>query len=337
MGRIDVRFSGRRVFLTGGARLLPIAVSALGIGFLVWRFAGQWPALAQEIRGMSFTWLFVAWLLYVLTLYVLAIRVKLILGAYQIRHSANRFFALTFIGIFFSSVLPISVGGDVIKATYAVQRREDLPEAVVGVLADRGMGFLGVVVLAGIGLWLRSGSDWIGSWPTAAAPVALGMVIAGIAAYRWTPIAHWIDLQLGDSGSSVVRFVKRLGRAVMTLTRSPPVLSGALILTIVAQVLGLLTLWAEAMAFGMSISLPILLLALPVIALATVVPSLNGIGVREAALVIALRGLLSDPEALLLALTFDVLSVGCSLIGGGVFLFRRRLGIRLALEPGAAP
>jgi hypothetical protein len=102
-------------------------------------------------------------------------------------------------------------------------------------------------------------------------------------------------------------------------------------------VLGLLTLWAEAMAFGMSLSPSILLLALPVIALATIVPLVNGIGVREPALVIALRDLLSDPAALLLALTFDVLVVACSLIGGGVVLLRRRLGIRLALEVATAP
>jgi uncharacterized membrane protein YbhN (UPF0104 family) len=201
---------------------------------LVWRFAGQWSALAQEIRGASFAWLFVAWFLYALTLYVLAIRVKVVLGAYQIRHSANRFFALTFIGTFFSSVLPMSVGGDVIKAAHAAQRREDLPEAVLGVLADRGLGFFGIVVLAGIGLWLRSDTDWIGPWPAAAGTLVLATVIVGIAACRWAPIAGWIDLQLGDTGSSIVRLTKRLGRAVMILTRSPPLLSRALILTVVA-------------------------------------------------------------------------------------------------------
>jgi uncharacterized membrane protein YbhN (UPF0104 family) len=334
---IDARSNAWHEVLAVGGRCLPIAISALGIGFLIWRFADQWPALARQIRGVSVPWLLAAWLLYVLTLYVLGLRFKLILSAYQIRHSAVRFFALTLIGSFFSSVLPMSVGGDVIKAAYAAQRREDLPEAVLGALVDRGLGFLGVVVFAAIGLWRQNGASWIGSWPAAGGPAALVIAIAGIAVGRWTPLLRWIDLELGDADSTVARFAKRIGRAVITLTRSPPLLSGALILTLVAQLLGLLTLWVEAMAFGLSINLSILLLALPVIALATVVPSVNGIGVREAALVLALRGLLSEPAAFLLALTFDVLTVGCSLIGGGVFLLRRRLGIRLGLNVGASP
>jgi uncharacterized protein (TIRG00374 family) len=333
---VSVRLSDRRLPLGVATRWLPVAVSAVGTGFIGWRFVGQWAALSQGIRELRLSWLTVAWLVYALTFYVLALRIKLILGAYGIRHSLNRFLALTLIGTFFSSVLPMSVGGDLVKAAYAAERGDRLPEAVLGVLADRGMGLLGVILLADVGLWLRPSTGTASTWlPVVSSTVSVGLIL-GVIGARYVHGRAQFDGLLDDSGNPLARALKRLARATITLTNHPVLLIGAFVLTLVAQALGSLTLWAEALAFGMNVSLPILLLALPVIALATIVPSLNGIGVREAALVIALQGMLPEPQAFLLALTFDALAVSGSLIGAGTYLLRQQLGIRISVEAGVA-
>jgi hypothetical protein len=55
---------------------------------------------------------------------------------------------LTFIGFFFSSVIPGAVSGDVVKAYYVVKGREKKAEAITSILLDRVLGLYSMVATA---------------------------------------------------------------------------------------------------------------------------------------------------------------------------------------------
>ncbi|OGL45884.1 MAG: hypothetical protein A2161_16520 [Candidatus Schekmanbacteria bacterium RBG_13_48_7] len=59
-------------------------------------------------------------------------------------------FNLTFIGIYFSTVIPGAVSGDIIKAYYVVRGRGKKPEAIMTIFLDRILGLYTMVCVAGV-------------------------------------------------------------------------------------------------------------------------------------------------------------------------------------------
>jgi uncharacterized protein (TIRG00374 family) len=66
---------------------------------------------------------------------------------------------LTFIGGFFSLVVPGSTGGDVVKAYYAARRTGRNTRAVLSVFVDRVIGVFTLVIVAAVALFLGPGGE----------------------------------------------------------------------------------------------------------------------------------------------------------------------------------
>jgi uncharacterized protein (TIRG00374 family) len=67
----------------------------------------------------------------------------------DIRMSAMRCFILNMVGMFYSTFMPGSTGGDLVKAYYASKHTPNRTRAIMCVIVDRAIGLLSLILLGG--------------------------------------------------------------------------------------------------------------------------------------------------------------------------------------------
>lgn len=310
-------------------RAAPFAVSVACLGLLLWLFGGRLPAVWQAVRAVNPWALVLAGLAYLLALYVLSARIGLVCRFFGIHQPTYRFFLYTLVGFFFNNFLPTSMGGDLLKSGYMAGRSGRLAEALLATFIDRVIGAAGIILAGSLGIFffpsLGAGAGVL--WLPAAIAASLVAVVLTLRVERWVARAlGW--LQRAPLAERLRLPV--LARAMVDLARAPGALTLALLLTLASVVVSALALWITARALGIETGLLTFLLLVPVMTVASMLPSINGVGVREATFVVVLRGLVPEEEALALAIVFYGLTLGCSLLGGVTFLLRRPLGLTLS-------
>jgi glycosyltransferase 2 family protein len=253
-------------------------------------------------------------------------------GAVLARRRRTSFSALTssfLVATFFNNFLPSNIGGDVIRVTDTAPAAGSKTLAATIVLIDRGMGLLGLVLVAAIGasltVRLASSADplnavvlWAGFGIAAVIAVPALMMPKGVASVlRPIRVVHpeWID-------ERIVRLTDALSR----FRQAPGALIGCFVGAIAVQ--GILVLFYLAIATSLRIPIGAAELAvvIPVSFIVQMLPiSMNGFGVREATfgLYFARLGLPLE-SALLLSFTGAALIMLVSLAGAAVYLTRRQ-------------
>lgn len=223
---------------------------------------------------------------------------------------------ILYIGLFFSLVLPSSVGGDAIRMWKARAAGLDLAGAVNSVMLERAATVLGLLALV-----------------TATQPLLFSRI--GDSPVRWVfPLLTVVGvagvillMQLDRLPESlrrwrVVRGLAYLAADTRRVFLSPSNASQALAWSVAGHVNLSITIWLLAQALDVEVSLIDCLVLFPPVILATIIPvSIAGWGVREGAMVtvFGLAGVPAD-AALLLSIAFGVLNMAMCLPGGLVFL-----------------
>ncbi|MCI0639969.1 MAG: flippase-like domain-containing protein [Gemmataceae bacterium] len=139
------------------------------------------------------------------------------------RSSALR---LGLVGFFFSTFLPGSVGGDIIKAAFIAKEQSRRTVAVATVLIDRAVGLCGLIWLVAIlGGYFWSTGLLSDSATSAAAKLILETIIVGAAALMGASIVFWIVLgtlsrERSESWANALRRIPKIGGSVAELWRA---------------------------------------------------------------------------------------------------------------------
>jgi glycosyltransferase 2 family protein len=311
--------------------LLTIVKAAISLALLALLFSRvDVGRLWSVARAASLPWLVGALALYYLMITVSVWRWGLLLRAQGLDLPFRRLSASFLVATFFNNFLPSNIGGDVIRIADTAPAARSKTLATTVVIIDRGIGLLGLVLIAALGASAAARFR-----PSDLGPVNAGMLWAGFAAaaVAATPallapetflrllhplrLLHieWID--------------KRLERLTITLTRfreTPAALAGCFAGAVVVQ--GVLVAFYVAIAHSMRIPIGFAELALivPVSLIAQMLPiSMNGFGVREATFGFYFTRLgLPLESALLLSFVGAAVIMLFSLSGGAVYLARMR-------------
>ena len=223
----------------------------------------------------------------------------------------------SFIGQFFSQVLPSTVGGDVARIWLLARGGAGWSTAIYSVLIDRvvGVSVLAIVVVACLPWTLNLVHDpiaratlaLIGFGALAAALIFLGL---GLRYLRLTE-KWWLTRHLATAS----RLAWRLCRSAGPGTR-------VAILSLAIHLSTVLVAWGSARAAHASVDfLQILLLVLPVILVATIPVSIAGWGVRESAMILAFSYAgLAENDGLIVSILFGAESLAVGAIGGIVWI-----------------
>lgn len=181
---------------------------------------------------------------------------------------------LNLIGIFFSTFLPTSVGGDAVRA-WALAREVPKPgTALSSVVLDRGMGFAALVGYLGAGALMSRQMlvdlagrlelqvpGWV--WFVA----GLAIVPLGVWLVRATRLGRW----LREALQHLNRF-RKSGRTVVAAT----------LLSFLVQGVYIAVWMTLAFAAGFALPWETFLVTVPVVSLGAMIPvTLSGLGIRE--------------------------------------------------------
>ncbi len=224
-------------------------------------------------------------------------------------------FGYSFIGQFFSQVLPSTIGGDAVRMWLLARGGGGWHAAIYSVFIDRVVGVAALALLVTLCL----------PWTLALVqdPVArVALIAIGIGAL----FAAVVFLSLSHPRLTILqrwwptRHLAAISRTAWTLCTSPAAFKVA-VLAIAVHLFTVLSAWAAARAAHASIDLvQTLFVVLPVILVATIPISIAGWGVREGAMVMAFSYAgLAESDGLIVSLIYGAATLALGVGGGFVW------------------
>jgi uncharacterized protein (TIRG00374 family) len=305
--------------------VLKIVVSAGLLTLLLSRTDGR--ALLSQFAHMSWRWTAAALVAYTAMLATSAWRWRLLLQTQKIDVRLGHLTKSFLVATFFNNFLPSNIGGDVIRIADTAKPARSKTLAATVVLIDRGLGLLGLILLAAVAASAARGEGippgpvpamllWVVfAGATALAAPAFsspGLLVRALAPLRRLH-PEWVGARL-DALSGV------LGR----FRDAPSALVGCFVGAVIVQALLVAFYAAVAHAIGVAVSPWHMAVVVPVSFLVQMLPlSLNGFGLREATFSFYFARLGLPIEA---ALVISLLGAGLvmlfSLSGAAVYVVR---------------
>jgi uncharacterized protein (TIRG00374 family) len=306
-------FRGRQAVIR--TRLIRILLS-VGLLALVLALA-DWRAVLTVLRDIQPGWLGLGLLLALLDRLVITWRFRVFLAARGIASGFFRLLRVQLAANFFGSFLPSSVGVDALRIA-ALSRTGDPPRRVVAAtLADRLTLFLSTLVFASLMVVLQARDRLPASLTRGIyliTAVALLLLVFGL----YPAVRSWVRQRvLSRLPLRFREFAMEAGEATLAYRNETAVLT--LTSAVTLGLFGIRIAFAKAVAYSCGVNIPFgdLLLVIPVLWVAVMVPiTIGGIGVQDAGYVV-LMGLLgvSAPVAASMSLVEHVISRAASLPG----------------------
>ncbi|HKD38627.1 MAG TPA: lysylphosphatidylglycerol synthase domain-containing protein, partial [Pirellulales bacterium] len=275
----------------------------------------DWRPVAAAIQAMRWQHWFAAAGIYLASQVVSAWRWAALARPLGFDLPQRQFTRLYFEGMFFSLCLPSSIGGDVVKAYRLAPTAAGRLLAGCTVLADRATGLIGLFVIGLTALTVRS----------------FGLPLAGVlAAGAGILVAALASVSIGLAIlNQFVRLLPRDGRLARLLGQlmpyhaRPEVFRRAIGWGLIVQLFNVLVVVELGAAMGLEIPLVAYFIAVPVVALLTMLPvSVSGVGVREGGLAWMLASYgVSQGIGITLGILWFLVTVAGGLVGGLEYLF----------------
>lgn len=273
-------------------------------------------------------------LLYFIVVVFSAYRLKKVLSVQGIQLSLKDVTRLTLIGLFFTNFMPTTVGGDIVKAYYMVKLTNKKLESLTSIFVDRMLGLFSLISLATFALifYGRNIENKLIIWA-----VFLMLTVSLLA------IIVLLNKNIAKKFRFIVttlRFVRldiklrKIYEAIAGYRHHRKIAIQAFCISLFCQILSIFIIYLLAKSIAVNVSLMVLFLVVPIITVVSMLPSLNGLGIREGAYVYFLGGIVGHEQALAISLLWLASFLGVSLLGGVVYLFwGHRLGkIKEAVE-----
>jgi uncharacterized membrane protein YbhN (UPF0104 family) len=308
--------------------LFKVAVSAALLSILFSRIDVE--RLWAVLQTASMAWLVTALAIYAVTVAANVWRWRLLLDAQDVHVRSGRLAASYLVSLFFNNFLPSNIGGDVVRIRDTAEAAGSKTLATAVVLVDRGLGLMGLVLVAACGASLAAGGRtagalpivpawlWIGfflaaglSAPAVLAPAGFGRLLQPLRVIH----PEWIDNRIEKIIGVLSRFRDR-----------PATLAGCFGGGVFVQMAFVAFNLTVAYALRIPVGAAHLAVIVPLSFVLQMVPvSINGFGVRETAFSLYFSRLgLPIESALLVSLVPTALMMLFSLSGAAVYVGRGR-------------
>lgn len=282
------------------------------------------------------------WLLLALvTLYIGKIltgyRWQRLLGAQGINIPLRSLIASVFVGQFFNSFLPTTVGGDAMRAYDTASQSKQTVKSVMSVFADRLIGVFALALLAifALGVGLLRGEDV--SFYVVPVIVVFAMCTFGILLIFDNRLMAFVDALLRRARlGKLADKVKKAYESLYILKDKKDILFIAFVISLLLQINVVLFYYFIGISLRLEVSLLYYFIIVPIALVVLLVPfTINGIGLREGIFVFLLTKLgVATQDAIALSLLSFGLALTQGIVGGIIFGLR---GVRLGADPAGNP
>nr|MBU1328584.1 flippase-like domain-containing protein [Candidatus Omnitrophota bacterium] len=283
---------------------------------LIWIMRKDAREIFNILKGSDKALILLAVFMNILLTIVVAYRLKLMLSGQKIELSIKDAVRFTFIGCFFNSFLPTAIGGDIAKAYYVSKKTNNKVASYAAILADRILGLIAILLVALAGLFFI-GKSLDNKFIVWMIPVAFLLTIAIIAVLlkkNNTPA----KASSGKRGIfyAIKEKLLKLYIAINIYRDNPALLVKGIVLSLVLQIASIFSIYLFILCIGADMSIFRLFLVIPLVWAVSMLPSLNGLGVREGAFVYFLKGYIGPEKAFTISLLWLGLIMLYSIIGG---------------------
>ena len=304
------------------------AIISLGlILILLYIMRGKYSQIWDAIRGANALYLGLGFVAFVVALTLAAIRLKLIIDAQGAgQATVPEAISLTFIGYFFNNFLPTSIGGDVAKAYYLSRKSSDKLGSFTSVVVDRAMGLITMILMAAIALLFAQGQ---------VVDVNVRYMIYTITFLAILGTVFLMNKNFAKKFSILLIIirpiedkVRRLYNAVHLYKKHTSLIVKSFIISIFSQLFFFVSIGILAVSVGSIIPPMDILMRMPIICAMSLLPSINGLGVREGSTVVLFGPIIGKENAFVVSILWLLVLFLTSIIGGIIYAFSPQFKIK---------
>ena len=306
-----------------GGFLLRLFVSLLALTGLVYGLRGKFLEAFHVLqKGLRWEWFFLAVLVYFLAMAVISWRLQLVFQVQKVKVKVTQAFYLSFLGLFFNLFFPSALGGDVAKGYFAYQYSGKKLGSLTGVVLDRLLGFVTLILIALTALGFYSHKIEL-ALASRMIYGALGILLFGVFFFSSRRFAKAFQFLSHLVPSAEWRKnLSGLYHAIREYRNHKKLLVLCFVLSFLGQFVFLADIYLLSRGLGIGLSIGPFLVLVPLIAFMSLAPSLSGLGVREAGFVFFFKSLIPSEQAFALSILYDLLYYGCAVTAGLVFAFK---------------
>ena len=303
--------------------ILKVAVSSI----LIWYLLNNTDlsAIYLSLKTANPWWIFFAFVTLNIGKLLTGYRWQILLQAQEIHIHLRSLVASVYVGQFFNSILPSTVGGDAYRAYDTATESKQTTKSIISLIADRLIGVFALALLAVVALfvgWLIGDDVSFYVFPVLFVFILCSL---GMSLVFFDRPYSWFDSLLRRF--NLHKFADQLTKAyesLYSLRKQPIVLLAAFIISILLQINVVLFYYFIGVALDMNVSFLYFAMIVPVALVVLLVPfSINGIGIREGIFVFLLTGLgVPSSQAIALSWISFGLMLTQGIIGGVIFALR---------------
>lgn len=300
---------------------LRIAISAGLLLTLLWIMRHNIRAITDILKESNKLYLLIAVSIGLPLSLGMAFRLKLLMAGQNIDLPIKDYIYLTFIGFFFNNFFPTAIGGDIVKAHYASKKTNNTSASYAAILADRLLGSLSCLSIAFVGILLL-GKELNNEkiiWAITLMLAAMVIFIMLLLNEKRRSFPLPIFFKKGFF-NKVRHGLSKLYTAINFYRHSTSLLIKTYLLALFMHTCTVLSIYFFILCIGGKIIFFKLLLIIPLIWALSMLPSLNGLGVREGAFVYFLKGDMGAELAFTVSLLWLGVIILYSVIGGIMYL-----------------
>lgn len=303
------------------------AVSLALMAALIYIMRDSIPKMFDAVKRLPSSILLSGFSLFLLSLFIVAFRLKILLATQKIFLNIVNIAKLTFMGYFFSSFLPTSIGGDVVKAFYISKASNKTAHSYTSVFMDRFLGMSTMFLIATGALFYTKGIHksyfkWL-------FPLLLTVSVVFLLFLFNRRLAKIFSSFLAPLVPRKVKGkFKNIYDIMHNFTTHKLQIIACIFISIAGQVTAFSAVYVFALGLNSHIPLKFVLVAMPVASIASMLPSIYGMGPRETSIVITLSPFIGKDKALAVAFLWLGLLLTIALIGGIIYVFMGRYRIK---------
>jgi glycosyltransferase 2 family protein len=300
---------------------IKITISIVGVLLIVVLFRDRFGEVIDIIKNSNKRYLALGLSIYILSNIFVALRLRSVLTMNSISFSLLRTWKLNYLGYFFNVFMPSSIGGDLAKGYYAYQYSGHKLESFMSVLIDRLIGLFSVFFLCALSIVFvheRLDDPLI---PVIVFSVIFFLVIAVVFLSNKRFAQFLSDASIPFIPPKITRLCKKAYVVLHACCVKKPLALQAFVISLIFQCASMFGIFVLGLSIGIEIGFFSYLLLLPMVYVFSMLPSINGLGVREGAMIYFFSMFTTVEKAVALSFLFDVCLYACSLIGLICYLF----------------
>ncbi|MDD5437386.1 MAG: lysylphosphatidylglycerol synthase transmembrane domain-containing protein [Candidatus Omnitrophica bacterium] len=302
-------------------------ISLALIIILLYMMRGKYLQIWDAMKGASPALLLLGLTAFLLATVVASCRLKLIVDALDVaKATLSEVISLTFIGYFFNNFLPTSIGGDVAKAYYLSRKNSSKLPAFTAVFVDRVIGLVTMIFMAAAALLFAQNQIIDKNVRYAIYAVTVCSIIA---------ILFVVNKKFAKRFSALLMLVRPLEESLRKIYNAMHIYKNhtslimkSLAISVVSQILFFVSIGVLAVSIGAVIPPMEILLRMPIICVVSLLPSINGLGVREGSIVVLFGPIIGKENAFVIGILWFLVLFVTSVAGGLVYAFSPQFKIK---------